>query len=82
MEGVISREELAFRSKSSRAYISGLEAGRWNPTIMSLPLHLKCPSKTCSRTHRSRDRALPAPYLLQVFRKPEIMPKLRNCSGS
>lgn len=29
-----------------------------------------------------RDRALPAPYLLQVFRKPEIMPKLRNCSGS
>ncbi len=32
----ISQEELAFRSKSSRAYISGLEAGKRNPTILSL----------------------------------------------
>nr|WP_055459970.1 helix-turn-helix transcriptional regulator [Chelatococcus sambhunathii] len=31
-----SQEELSFRSGFSRAYLSGLEAGKRNPTIMSL----------------------------------------------
>ncbi|WID99746.1 helix-turn-helix transcriptional regulator (plasmid) [Bosea vestrisii] len=31
-----SQEELSFRSGFSRAYLSGLEAGRRNPTVMSL----------------------------------------------
>ncbi|WP_376743244.1 helix-turn-helix domain-containing protein [Ensifer canadensis] len=35
-ERSLSQEELSFRSDSSRAYISGLEAGRRNPTALSL----------------------------------------------
>jgi transcriptional regulator with XRE-family HTH domain len=35
-ERSLSQEELSFRSESSRAYISGLEAGRRNPTALSL----------------------------------------------
>lgn len=31
-----SQEELSFRSGFTRAYLSGLEAGRRNPTIVSL----------------------------------------------
>ena len=32
----LSQEELSFRSGLTRAYLSGLEAGRRNPTIVSL----------------------------------------------
>ncbi|MFU0505701.1 helix-turn-helix domain-containing protein [Pseudaminobacter sp. NGMCC 1.201702] len=32
----LSQEELSFRSGFTRAYLSGLEAGRRNPTIDSL----------------------------------------------
>jgi transcriptional regulator with XRE-family HTH domain len=35
-ERSLSQEELSFRSGVTRAYISGLEAGRRNPTILSL----------------------------------------------
>lgn len=35
-ERSLSQEELSFRSDSSRAYISGLEAGKRNPTALSL----------------------------------------------
>lgn len=35
-ERSFSQEELSFRSGFSRAYLSGLEAGKRNPTIMSL----------------------------------------------
>ncbi|MCH6205446.1 MULTISPECIES: helix-turn-helix domain-containing protein [Brucella] len=32
----ISQEELGFRASKTRAYISGLEAGKRNPTILTL----------------------------------------------
>lgn len=32
----MSQEELAFRADTTRAYISGLEAGKRNPTILTL----------------------------------------------
>ncbi|MBZ9921927.1 helix-turn-helix domain-containing protein [Mesorhizobium sp. B292B1B] len=32
----LSQEELSFRSGFTRAYLSGLEAGRRNPTLLSL----------------------------------------------
>ncbi|MDH7784862.1 MULTISPECIES: helix-turn-helix domain-containing protein [Brucella/Ochrobactrum group] len=32
----LTQEELAFRLTSTRAYISGLEAGKRNPTILTL----------------------------------------------
>lgn len=32
----LSQEELSFRSGFTRAYLSGLEAGRRNPTVVSL----------------------------------------------
>ena len=32
----ISQEELSFRSKRTRAYLSGLERGRRNPTAVTL----------------------------------------------
>ncbi|MBW9075675.1 helix-turn-helix domain-containing protein [Agrobacterium deltaense] len=35
-ERSLSQEELSFRSGLTRAYLSGLEAGRRNPTIVSL----------------------------------------------
>jgi len=35
-ERSLSQEELSFQSDSSRAYISGLEAGKRNPTALSL----------------------------------------------
>jgi transcriptional regulator with XRE-family HTH domain len=35
-EQTLSQEELSFRSGFTRAYLSGLEAGRRNPTILSL----------------------------------------------
>lgn len=35
-ERSLSQEELSFRSGLTRAYLSGLEAGRRNPTIMSM----------------------------------------------
>jgi transcriptional regulator with XRE-family HTH domain len=35
-ERAYSQEELSFRSGLTRAYLSGLEAGRRNPTIISL----------------------------------------------
>lgn len=35
-EHSLSQEELSFRSGLTRAYLSGLEAGRRNPTIVSL----------------------------------------------
>lgn len=35
-ERTLSQEELSFRSGLTRAYLSGLEAGRRNPTIVSL----------------------------------------------
>ncbi|MEJ5021146.1 helix-turn-helix transcriptional regulator [Ochrobactrum vermis] len=35
-ERLISQEEFAFRADTTRAYISGLEAGKRNPTILTL----------------------------------------------
>lgn len=35
-EQALSQEELSFRSGFTRSYLSGLEAGRRNPTILSL----------------------------------------------
>jgi len=35
-ERALSQEELSFRSGATRAYLSGLEAGRRNPTLLSL----------------------------------------------
>jgi transcriptional regulator with XRE-family HTH domain len=35
-ERLLSQEELSFRSGFTRAYLSGLEAGRRNPTVVSL----------------------------------------------
>lgn len=35
-ERELSQEELSFRSGATRAYLSGLEAGRRNPTLLSL----------------------------------------------
>lgn len=35
-ERSLSQEELSFQSGLTRAYLSGLEAGRRNPTIVSL----------------------------------------------
>lgn len=35
-ERALSQEELSHRSRLTRAYLSGLEAGRRNPTIVSL----------------------------------------------
>lgn len=35
-EQTLSQEELSFRSGVTRSYLSGLEAGRRNPTILSL----------------------------------------------
>lgn len=35
-ERALSQEELSFRSGFTRAYLSGLETGRRNPTIVSL----------------------------------------------
>jgi transcriptional regulator with XRE-family HTH domain len=35
-ERLLSQEELSFRSGFTRAYLSGLEAGRRNPTVLSL----------------------------------------------
>lgn len=35
-EQAMSQEELSFRSGFTRSYLSGLEAGRRNPTILSL----------------------------------------------
>ncbi|MBZ9740629.1 MULTISPECIES: helix-turn-helix domain-containing protein [unclassified Mesorhizobium] len=35
-EQTLSQEELSFRSGFTRSYLSGLEAGRRNPTILSL----------------------------------------------
>jgi transcriptional regulator with XRE-family HTH domain len=35
-ERALSQEELSFRSGFTRAYLSGLEAGRRNPTIVTL----------------------------------------------
>jgi transcriptional regulator with XRE-family HTH domain len=35
-ERALSQEELSFRSGFTRAYLSGLEAGRRNPTIITL----------------------------------------------
>ncbi|MER9061773.1 helix-turn-helix transcriptional regulator [Mesorhizobium sp. M0145] len=32
----LSQEELSFRSGFTRAYLSGLESGRRNPTLLSL----------------------------------------------
>lgn len=35
-ERALSQEELSFRSGFTRAYLSGLEAGRRNPTLLSM----------------------------------------------
>lgn len=35
-EKAITQEELSFRSGHTRAYISGLEAGSRNPTVLSV----------------------------------------------
>ncbi|UCI10556.1 helix-turn-helix domain-containing protein [Mesorhizobium sp. B1-1-8] len=35
-EQALSQEELSFRSGFTRAYLSGLEAGHRNPTLLSL----------------------------------------------
>ncbi|ABS13393.1 putative transcriptional regulator, XRE family [Brucella anthropi ATCC 49188] len=34
----LSQEELSFRAAKTRAYISGLEAGKRNPTILTLAM--------------------------------------------
>lgn len=69
-ERALSQEELSFRSGFTRAYLSGLEAGRRNPTLLSMAKIASALSVTLEDLIRLPEKA------------PDDEPKRRRGRGS